>query len=189
MQQYPYASALFPNAKIIDAGGRSASMLADRVKEHLLQRLPGDDYALSGESGSHTLLRGNFIFCPAVCFNRERLGLYGFNERWRMVPDLELYLRLLIDGHQLAGSKQVGLYYRRHEEQATAKYQATGERFDEEFALYRQFASAYSAKGWRIAAKAARRAVILKLHVLKEAASRLLRGRFTAAWGLAKYLK
>ena len=189
LQKYPYATAAFTHAQIIDAEGEPYSTLADRIKERLLKRVPGDDYVLSGESGSRTLLRGNFIFCPAVCFNRERLGLHGFNERWRMVPDLELYLRLLIDGHQLAGSKQVGLYYRRHDEQATAKYQASGQRFDEEFALYRQFSADYEAQGWRMAAKTARRAVILKLHVLKDLASRVLRGRFKGIWALVRYLR
>lgn len=189
VKNYPHATAAFCHATIIDADGCASSTFADRVKDRLLRDIEGDDYCLSGEIGSSRLLQGNFVFCPTLCFNRERLGLHGFNERWRMVPDLELYLRLLIDGNQLAGSKQVGLYYRRHDEQATAKYQATGERFDEEFALYREFALAYRAKGWNAAERTARRATILKLHVLKEAVSRVLRGRFKRAWGLVRYLK
>lgn len=184
---YPRATAVFSNACIVDESGQPATTLADRVKERLLNKVEGTRFTLIGDAGSATLLRGNFIFCPAVCFNREMLGSRGFNKRWKMVPDLALYLLLLFKGHTLVGSKRVGMLYRRHREQATAKYQATGLRFEEEFALYRQMLTCYELEGWWRSEQAAKRATILKLHVGKEMLNRLLRGQVWQALKLGRY--
>lgn len=184
--RYPAATGVFCHASIVDENGNPTRTVADWVKEALLRRLPGPSYALHGEPGSVALLKGNFIFCPAVCFNRERLQGLSFDYRWRMVPDLALYLEMLAQGHELAGSKSIGMYYRRHAEQATSKYQATGLRFDEEFALYREYAKRYQDNAWHTAHKEARRATILRLHVAKEAVSRLLRCRFRSALRLVR---
>lgn len=187
IEAYPRASAVFSHAQIIDENGQPGSTLADQIKARLLKKIDGARYTLTGDEGSATLLRGNFIFCPAVCFNREMLGSCGFDERWKMVPDLALYLHLLFKGHTLAGSKKVGMLYRRHQAQATAKYQATGLRFEEEFALYRQMLPCYELEGWWRSEQASKRATILKLHVGKEMLNRLLRGQVWQALKLGRY--
>jgi hypothetical protein len=182
------ATAVFCDADIVNGRGEPAFSLADKVKKHLLKPF-NEPFELFGQNGVADLLRGNVIFCPAVCFNREKLGEQRFDPKWRMVPDLELYLRLLMNGHVLAGTKHVGMLYRRHSEQATSVYQSSGLRFDEEFMLYKQVTAKCRGRGWLNAAAEGEKARMLKLHVCKELLVRLLKGQFKQAWRLRGYLR
>jgi GT2 family glycosyltransferase len=158
------AWAAFCQAEIIDEKGRRTWSLPDRVKRFL--RPGGAEHRLSGESAADALLRGNFIMCPTVCYRMERIGGRRFDSDWNMVLDLDFYLRVLLDGGALCGSDAVAYRYRRHAASQTARLNESLQRFEEEAALYRQYAVTLDQQGWHQAAATARRCHIVKLHLV-----------------------
>lgn len=134
-QVYRGASLLFCGAKIINESGRSAFSLADTVKRYLIPTRTGL-VRLRGEEGVAALLKGNFIMCPTVCYARSRVP--RFDPRWKMVLDLDFFIRVLRAGGEIIGVPETAYAYRRHAENATTRYTETLLRFEEEVALYRE---------------------------------------------------
>jgi len=99
------AWAVFCQAQIMDEEGRPAWSFADHVKRYL--RPGATRYLLAGEAGVNALLRGNFIMCPTLCYRVRSIGDRRFDGNWKMVLDLDFYLRLLMDGGLLCGSSEL----------------------------------------------------------------------------------
>lgn len=167
----PAAAALCCGAEIIDGTGRPRFSLPDAVKQLLLPA--GDPWTLAGEAGLRALLRGDFVMCPTLCWRRSVLGARRFDPGWRQVQDLELLVRLLLDGEAIVGSRRRAYAYRRHVGSATALQSESLLRFDEEFALYGRLAAQARARGWQSAARVAERAAIVRLHLGFRAAADL----------------
>jgi glycosyltransferase involved in cell wall biosynthesis len=167
----PRAAALCCAAEIIDDAGRPHFSLPDAVKRLLLPA--GDPWTLAGEAGLRALLRGDFVMCPTLCWRRSVLGSRRFDPSWHQVQDLELLVRLLLDGAVIVGSRRRAYAYRRHAGSATALQSESLLRFDEEFALYGRLAAQTRALGWRSAARVAERAAIVRLHLGFRAAADL----------------
>ncbi len=188
LDEHPDAVAGFCETRIIDARGRPCFSLADHVKTYLR---PRGLVRLQGESGLRTVLRGNFIMCPTVCYRRGALPKPTFNPAWRFVLDFDLFTRLLLNGFALVGTPQVAYAYRRHEGNATTEYTRTLLRFQEESRLYSELAEAALARNWNSAAQMARRKRIIRLHLAYQAARDLvgLRWRHLAEkWRLYRNL-
>lgn len=164
-QENPDAAAFFCNAVVIDEQGEPFFSFPDWYKRLLTPDAKNGLVRLQGEPGVRTLLRGNFIFCPSLCFVRRRLGPVRFEPRWQMVQDLELTIRLLCSGETLLGAEASAYRYRRHRANATVAHTASLLRFDEEAALYEVVAQQCAGKGWEAAARMARRKTVLKLNL------------------------
>src|SRR5258706_334508 len=80
------------------------TVVADRVKARLAIRVPAGSEALvtGGERLAASLLRGNWMYFPSVAFRRDVARLHGFRAGYDVVLDLDLYLRLLLDGRRVA---------------------------------------------------------------------------------------
>jgi hypothetical protein len=109
------------------------------------------------------------MYFPAVSFRREPLQEHGFRPGYDVVQDLDLYLRLLLDGASLLLLDEVAFSYRRHAASVSSTEAVTGQRFAEERAFYAATARRLEERGWLRAARAADRHVASRLH----AASRL----------------
>jgi hypothetical protein len=133
-------------------------------------------------------MRGNFIMCPTLCFRRSVLGRRRFTRGWSQVQDLELSVRLLMDGESLVGSSEVAYAYRRHPASATAVHSECRLRFDEEFRLFDQVAERATELGWESTADVASRKRIVKLHLLYRAARDLIALRIGRAAKTLRYL-
>jgi hypothetical protein len=177
---HPEAVAYFTAAQTIDARGRPRFSLQDDIKRLFVPR-DGREVVLCGEAGLRALLRGNFIVCPSLCFQRARLGARRFDERWRQVQDLEFLARMLAEGESLAGARGAHYAYRRHDANATARHTASLLRFEEEFALFDALAVAAEARGWSAAAASARSRWILRLHLAWRVLAELARLRLALA--------
>jgi glycosyltransferase involved in cell wall biosynthesis len=173
--RHPEAAAVCCAARLIDAAGRPTWTVADAYKRLLVPR--GEPWRLRGERGLHALLRGDFVMCPTLCWRRSVLRERRFDPGWRQVQDLELLTRLLLEGDEIAGTHHPAYAYRRHGESATAVQSASLLRFDEEFALYDRLAERAAGLGWPRAARAARRKLVVRLHLGLHAAADLARGR------------
>lgn len=163
-ERHPNAAAIFCDARIVDAQGRERFSMADAVKQ--LYHPSGDaDIVLQGPESLRVIMAGNFIMCPTLCLRKSVLVDRRFSEDWKQVQDLEFTSRLLMDGDELVGSRATAYAYRRHAEGATAVQSESLLRFDEEFALFERVARRASQLGWTEAARVARRATIVRLHL------------------------
>ena len=174
-QEFPSAVAVYPRARIIDADGRnvfSAPDFAKRVLESRSRRV-----VLGGEPGLRTLMRGQTVFCPALCYRKSRVGASPFSTRWGMVLDLAFLAGVLLGGGQLVGLHEVAYAYRRHPESQSAELTRNTRRFREELLLFDEIATAAEARGWKSAARTARAKRIVRLHLAYRATGDLLHGR------------
>jgi glycosyltransferase involved in cell wall biosynthesis len=173
--EFASAVAVYPRVRIVDAEGRrvfSAPDLAKRVLESGSSRV-----VLQGEPGLRTLMRGQTVFCPALCYRKERVGSVPFSTRWAMVLDLAFLAGVLLEGGQLIGLHEVAYSYRRHSESQSAELTRNTRRFREELTLFDEIATDAEARGWTRAARTARGKRIVRLHLVYRATGDLLRGR------------
>jgi len=186
--EHPKAVALFCGAAIIGPSGRPAFSLADQVKRFFAPRSSGD-LVLAGQAGATALMRGNFIMCPTLAFRRRLLGARRFDHGWEQVQDLDLTVRLLMDGEVLAGTPDVAYAYRRHRESATWVQSMNRLRFDEEFRLFDQIAARAEALGWAETARVSRRKRIVKLHLAYRVVRDVARLEPGSALATLRYLR
>jgi glycosyltransferase involved in cell wall biosynthesis len=172
--RHPGAAALCCAASIIDADGAARFSLADAVKRLFVPRGKGP-IPLQGEAALSSLMAGNFIMCPTLCFRRALIGERRFSEIWKQVLDLELTARLLIEGEMIVYSREVAYAYRRHAGGATAIQSESLLRFEEEFGLFELVAARAAEVGWTRAERVCRRMWIVRFHLLYRALRALLR--------------
>lgn len=186
--RYPDAVAAYCGARIIGPTGAPAFSLADAVKGFLVPKRGGLS-VLAGEAGATALMRGNFIMCPTLCFRRRRLGERRFDPAFTQVQDLELTVRLLMEGETIVGSSRIGYAYRRHPDSATWVQSESRLRFDEEFRLFDEIAARADALGWRSTARVSRHKRVVKLHLLYRALRAAASGRLAGARDTLGYLR
>ena len=136
-----------------------------------------------------SLMHGNFIMCPTVCYRKCRLGRERFDGQWRFVLDLEFYTRLLLAGETIVGLPEVAYAYRRHAENATATYTESLTRFQEESQFHDQIATLARVHGWPELARVAARKNMLRLHLLFRITSDLSRMRIEPALRKWRFLR
>lgn len=185
---HPKAVAVYCGATIIGASGKSRFSLADQVKRFFSPRSRGD-VMLAGPDAATALMRGNFIMCPTLCFRRGVLGARRFDHGWEQVQDLDLTVRLLMDGEALVGAPDVAYAYRRHDESATWVQSQNRLRFDEEFRLFDQIAARAESLGWSETARVARRKRIVKLHLAYRTLRDLAQLQPGSAFETLRYLR
>ncbi len=185
---HPDAAAFCCAASIIGPDGGPVFSLADAVKRFYVPG-GGGPLELRGEPALAALMAGNFIMCPTLCFRKRVLGSRRFNDRWKLVLDLEFTTRLLMDGDALVYSREVEYAYRRHAEATTAIQSETRLRFDEEAELFDRVAARADELGWTRAARTARRKTIVRLHLAYRALRELARLDLRGARDWLRYLR
>jgi GT2 family glycosyltransferase len=156
---------LTPTVVVIDESGATVRPPADRVKSWLAPH-SDEPRLLAGDPAAATLLTGNWLYFPAMAWRTDVLRRHGFRQDMHTALDLDLELRILLEGGALAWSPRASFRYRRHGASASSQTAASGDRFDEERALYGWAASASSAQGWRRSRWAARLHATSRLHAL-----------------------
>jgi glycosyltransferase involved in cell wall biosynthesis len=165
-EQHPDAAMFHTNATVIDENGDPAMPLADRIKRVVSIR---GGVVTGGERLATSLLHGNWMYFPSVVFRREPLQKHGFREGFDIVLDLDLYLRILLDGGRVVLFDRPGIEYRRHAASLSSATAGTGARFDEERDYFAETAAAMAAAGWPRAARAARWHLTSRLHAAAKA--------------------
>ncbi|GAA3813060.1 glycosyltransferase family 2 protein [Nocardioides panacisoli] len=167
-----------PGASVIDDSGHPHLPLGDRVKGWLTPR-PPEPRAYRGQLIATSLLTGNWAYFPSLCWRRETVQRLGFRP-FHVVQDLALIIDVLMEGGTMAIDPTVAFEYRRHRASDSSVKATTGERFDEEQAYLREIAVELDARGWRLAALAARARLTSRLHAGLTAAA-VVRNDGTAA--------
>lgn len=159
---HPAAAWIQPGVRIIDAAGRTVLPLADRIKAVLRSRVhPG---VLGSQHLLGSLLQGNWMYFPSVAFRREIVQKYGIRTGYDVVMDLDLYARVLFDGHEAFLLDHVCFEYRRHAASLSSAEAVSGGRFDEELACFAEIRQEARRRGWTRTARAAGQHLASRLH-------------------------
>lgn len=189
LRRSPGAVIVQPGVQVVDAAGRPSGTLVDTAKRRLYApaRVRTAPTLLGGEELAVSLLRGNWLYFPSLCWRTEELRRHPFRADLGVIQDLAVVVELLLEGARLATDPEVCFRYRRHPVSASAAQAVTGERFEEARRFFLDASARLAAHGWPRAALAARHHWSSRLHALtllpsaaasRPAAAALLRHAF-----------
>ena len=181
---FPQAAMVQPGVRVIDDAGRPIRPLGDRVKSLLAMRVAGTRL-VGGEELAISLLRGNWMYFPSVAFRSSAVRRHGFRQGYDVVQDLDLYLRMILDGASLVLVEEVCFEYRRHAASLSSTAAENGGRFREELAFFAEARSLALRNGWRRAARAADAHLTSRLHSVVRAGAAARNGDLATARALA----
>lgn len=173
-QRHPECALVHTAVSVINGDGRPSITLRDTVKRLNRPRSHHGEFFTSGDQGLAKLLRANYIFCPTISFKARVLRPNFFDESLKMVLDLDVTTRLLLDGEQFVGLTKRVYRYRRHASSLTAHYTRDAFRFEEEHALYSRIAVRAQEIGFHRTVLVAQRQVILRIHKMIRAFGNVL---------------
>jgi len=157
-RQFPSAQIIQPGVEVIDERNQPSMGLIDRVKRVYAPRVRGSGghRLLSGEPLAISLMRGNWLYFPSICWKSDALVSTNFREGLNVVQDLALALDMIKAGGSLVVDSRVCFQYRRHRESDSSWRALEGTRFIEEREFFIEMADEFEAIGWRRAARTAR---------------------------------
>jgi glycosyltransferase involved in cell wall biosynthesis len=157
-QQFPSAQIIQPGVEVIDEHNQPSMGLIDRTKRLYAPRVNGLNgrRLLLGEPLAVSLMRGNWLYFPSICWRSDSLVATNFREGLNVVQDLALALDLIKAGGGLVVDSTVCFQYRRHRESDSSWRALEGTRFIEEREFFTGMAAEFEAIGWRRAAHTAR---------------------------------
>jgi glycosyltransferase involved in cell wall biosynthesis len=186
-QSYPRAAAFFCKCEIINEEGLPKWSLADSYKRWI--RPSESLIKLEGAKGIGSLIPGDFIFCPSVCYRIERFMSLRFRTDLKMVADFDFILNSLLRGETWIGYYERVLFsYRRHTENTTVTLTKNLHRFREEIALYHQLEKRLIDLGEGNLARRARKMNVIKLNLLFEILKSVMALKFRASLDRIKLL-
>jgi glycosyltransferase involved in cell wall biosynthesis len=162
---HPDVAIIQPGVEVVDAAGAPARSLVDLGKRIYAPRV-SEPTVLAGQDLAVSLMRGNWLYFPSICWRSEPLRRTGFREGIDVVQDLALVLDLVLDGESLLVEPTTCFRYRRHDASVSSAQAADGRRFAEERAFFVESADRMVARGWPRAARAARRHLSSRLNAL-----------------------
>jgi glycosyltransferase involved in cell wall biosynthesis len=154
-EQFPSAQIIQPGVEVIDEHNQPGMGLVDRMKRIYAPRVQGRRL-LSGEPLAITLMRGNWLYFPSICWKSDSLVATNFREGLNVTQDLALALDLIKAGGSLVVDSTICFQYRRHRESDSSWRALEGTRFIEEREFLTAMAEEFDAVGWRRAARTAR---------------------------------
>lgn len=187
MRDYPRVSLAQPGVEVIDGDGQVVEPWVDKVKRRVYAPRVHGALVLGGESLAVSLLRGNWMYFPAICWRAEVITEVGFNPDLRVVQDLALTLEWVRAGAQIVVSDTVCFQYRRHAVSVSSERAFSGERFAEERDFFLDEAVRMEGLGWRHAARAARVHLSSRLHAATLLPGAVRRGSRDGVRALAGY--
>ena len=183
------ASVFFCFETIIDRASEKKFSIVDQIKILFRPKLTSLRLEVVGEKGLVSLLNGNFICCPTMCFVKSNLDGQRFDASFQMVQDRHFTTTLLLKGKKIVGLPVVAYRYRRHSDNATQALTQSGQRFKECHRLYDSIAAACEEVGWQWAQRVAHKKRYIKMHLFFLIAESLLKGRLQKAFFFAKQLR
>ena len=163
---HPGVAMVQPGVEIVDGGGAPARTLVDVAKRWVYAPRVSTPTVLNGERLATSLLRGNWLYFPSICWRSEPLRSTGFREGLSVVQDLALVIDLVLAGESLLVDPTTCFRYRRHGGSVSSAHAADGRRFVEERDFFLSSADRLTAHGWPRAARAARRHTASRLNAL-----------------------
>jgi len=173
--KFPRSACYYSGVQLINENGKTTLTLADSVKSLISPTKP--IIHINGDSGLASLLNGCYIFCPTMCYRKSFLPATPFNSAYSMVTDFKFYFDTLYAGHTITGTQEKLYYYRRHNQNQTAKLTQNMMRFEEEIDFY-DYVFASVNNSWHQSKKKAKAKTIIKLHLIYKVLESIFSGKF-----------
>jgi glycosyltransferase involved in cell wall biosynthesis len=187
LARHPDAAMVQPGVLVIDGEGRPTATLGDSVKRRLYAPKDSGPALLGGEALAASLLRGNWLYFPSICWRTDAAKRFGFRADLGVIQDLALVMDLVVAGESLAVTPGVCFSYRRHAVSESSAKAFTGDRFDEARRFFLETAARLDELGWPAAATAARRHRSTRLHALTLLPGALRRGQTEGFRSLTRF--
>ena len=166
LSMYPEVDIFHSKVKLIGAKGKRVFSIQDRYKRVGSGFRGNKPIHTSSDNGLARILGNNHIFCPTMVFNANLFNGIKFDDQWKMVSDLEFVATALLEGRSFLQMPDKNYYYRRHSDNLTAELTRSTKRFEEEVHLYRNLEDLCRRSGFLMSAEVAKKAHIIKLHIL-----------------------
>jgi glycosyltransferase involved in cell wall biosynthesis len=153
---HPDAGIIQPGVRVIDSAGNETRTLVDEAKRLLYTPRFDRRLRLAGEELAVSLLRGDWLYFPAICWRSSALKGLRFRPELRVIQDLALLVELVRRGEELVADRTVCFEYRRHEASESSATAFDGSRFTEAGTFFADVADRMAAHGWHRAARVAR---------------------------------
>ncbi|MGO4258797.1 glycosyltransferase family 2 protein [Marmoricola sp. RAF53] len=163
--EHPQATVVQPRVTVIDDRGLPIRPLVDRTKSFLAPAA-GRTHVLAGKELATSLLHGNWVYFPALTWNRSQVDGRTFRADMETVFDLDFLMDTIMDGGSLVLLADEAFSYRRHAASVSSVTARDTARFAEEERLFAELAPRLRALGWTAAARAARLHATSRLHAL-----------------------
>lgn len=185
MNRYPGVVAANARANILDHEGRVINPVANRVKKFISPR--HDEFALiRGDNGLASLMIGDWIICPTLCYRTNYLKEHPFETRYKFVVDLSWITEVLFDGQTIISSNRILYNYRVHVGTQTSVLTANSLRFKEELALTSLVYERCKTRAWKKSTRNAKLMPTVRLHLLYLILQSVRLLDFPKAWQMGK---
>lgn len=190
--QFPQADIIQPSVAVIDGAGKPTSSLVDAIKQRVLRPSSTQPVLLVGDRLGASLMHGDWLYWPSLCFKRETLQQHDFRDQFAVIQDLALLTDMLFAGSALlvlpnTEAPRAEFAYRRHAESASAVALLDGSRFAGERDFYRLATEIAVEHGWARTALAARLHLTSRAHALTLVPGAIVRGKFAGAGRLVRH--
>ena len=165
-QDCPAAGVIQPGVRVIDAHGQPTRTLVDTAKRLAYAPRFRGRLEMSGEDLAVSLLRGDWLYFPSLCWRTEALKSVRCRADLRVIQDLALLLELVGQGERLLVDDTVCFSYRRHGGSESAATAVDGSRFTEATEFFLEAAENMARRGWPRAAAVARRRLSSRVFAL-----------------------
>jgi fermentation-respiration switch protein FrsA (DUF1100 family) len=182
VNQYPEAALVHPGVEVIDENDLPHLPIVDRVKGFLRPRLSVVE--LRGEAAAASLLRGNWLYTPAVAYRRDSVIDPPMRTGLDAIHDLALVVDILIRGGSLVVGQEPAFRYRRHSNSHSSSHARNGQRFLQEKTYFVNIEKELLQFAWHGAARAARRRLLSRLNALIQVPGALRSGNRAVAGSL-----
>lgn len=166
LAEHPGVAMIQPGVEVIDGNGKPSNTLVDEAKRRLYAPKQQGRVLMGGEELAVSLLKGNWLYFPSICWRTEAVRTTGFRDNMEIIQDLALVIDLLQAGEQMVIDDVQAFQYRRHTVSISAKSAFTGTRFTEARRYFLGAADRLDEHGWPRAAKAARLHLSARIHAL-----------------------
>ncbi|GAA4853126.1 glycosyltransferase family 2 protein [Kitasatospora terrestris] len=166
MAAYPGVAMIQPGVEVIGSDGRPSSTLADESKRRLYAPKQRGRFLMGGEELATSLLKGNWLYFPSICWRTEVVKNTGFRDDVEIIQDLALVIDLLQAGEQMAIDDVRCFQYRRHAVSVSSTSAFSGARFEEARRYFLDVADRLDRQGWHRAARASRLHISARIHAL-----------------------
>ncbi len=162
----PDAGIIQPGVRVIGSDGRPARTLVDEAKRRVYAPRVAGRLTMAGEDLAVSLLRGDWLYFPALAWRADALAAVRFRPDLRVIQDLALLMELVGRGERLVVDETVCFEYRRHDASESSATAFDGSRFTEAGAFFADTADRMAERGWPKAARVARRHLSSRIFAL-----------------------
>lgn len=162
----PDAAIIQPGVQVIDDTGAPTRTLADEAKQRVYAPRVRGRRLLDGEELAVSLLRGDWLYFPSLCWRSAALAGLRFDHELRVIQDLALLIDLVVRGGQLLVDDTLCFRYRRHSGSESSTAAVDGSRFVEAERFFARTAERMREVGWERAARVADRRLSSRLFAL-----------------------